>query len=531
MTRRRPLVILALAWALGVAFGPEISLPQDPVIVVSIIAVTWSVTLAFYLFQNSNWKILMVISIVTLGMFWSGQKSEGVPYEALDLEQVESVKGRVANYPQSTADSTRFVVEVQGSNIRIQYFYYHPQGRIHDIRYGDLLKITVPIEVPVNWGEFDYKAYLKAQGIVAIGSIWTARNIELRGRDQGHPLLQWGYEARLKIFQAIDEYIETPASGLLKSLLLGDRTELDQDVERAFKESGVMHVLAVSGLHLGILVGLFFAMFRFLRLSFSATYVLLIPLIILYLTLVGFKISLVRASFMFAFMALGWVFAERGWILRRWIDPLQGLSLAALLILIWTPQAIHDVSFQLSFLATAGILVALEFILPILSEWRFCRERKWMTSQSLLARWASNAIHSLSIFLTISLAAQIAVTPILGWHFDQVHITTLFANLLVVPLATIGIWLSIPFLLAVLTFEPVSLLFGSSLNNILILLIETTSWLSKLPGSVLELERGGYFTLVVVIPLAVNVYFLNWISFQAHQSGILRKPLYFYQRG
>ena len=529
MTRRRPLVLIALAWALGVAFGLEFSGSIALEFILIATCLLFFTTVILLIAKNPYWNLAAVISVIGLAFLWSSEQPLAPEIPDPDFESIAQIEGVIESYPIKQAEKTRFTLRVRNSSYKIQYTYYHQNRTPLELRYGDLIRVSTKIESPRNFGDFDYQGWLASRGIYAVGSIWSRREIQVLRNNQGHSLLQWGFETRESLFIKIDSLFDEPANELLKSLLLGDRTSLDENVEQAFKDSGVMHVLAVSGLHLGILIGLFFWILRKLRCSFSIAYLLLIPLVILYLALVGFKISLVRASLMFAFMALGWVIAERGWILRKWIDPLQGLALAAIVILILTPTAIHDISFQLSFLATAGILIALDLFGPIIREWRSERELAWNAQHSFLRRSCSNFLDRLSRFGLISIAAQISVAPVLGFQFQVLHLAALGANLVVVPLAVVSIWSSLLVLALGFIFEPGAELLAGGVNYVLQLMINGTSWFASLPGSAVYLDKIAYSTAVVAVPLLCDSRTQNLINFHLLTAQLIRRPLCYYK--
>ena len=510
MSRPRPLVWVTLAWALGIAYGRELS-PDIPPQAFWLAGLVLS-ALVFWLFLQKcvYWPAALFVLLISLGAFAYAQAR--LPFERLYqlVPHLATIRGFVVSYPVERPDRTSFALRPEGLPGYLQIFYRHPYGAARDITYGDVVVLSARFEIPWVFEDFNYREYLRTRGIWAVGSLWGARDLRVLESNQGHPLLQWGYAARKQLFALLDRYAPEGASALLKGLLFGERAYLSEDVEQSFRDAGVMHVLAVSGLHLGILLGLFWWALRKVGLSVTLTYGLLLPLVLLYLILVGFKVSLTRAALMFAFVALGYVLAERGWILKRWIDPLQGLSTAALVILTLTPQALFDVSFQLSFAATAGILIALQWASPRLQLWSArLRERK-----GRVVAWPSE---KLLYLLVISAAAQLAVAPVLATHFHRVYLITLLANLIVVPMVTVALWLGVPLLLmAAMGLTPLALLLGAFEGVWLAGLTRAVALFARVPGAYVNVSAEALQAVWVSLPL---VFYALWLG-ELHLASI-----------
>jgi len=492
---------VALAWALGVLAGREFERALTP-------AVAWLIAIGLFLptvvlhrSRHPQWATLLLLLTAGLGTLFYLQAR--LPVERLYplLEGLRTVRGWVVSYPTERPERTSFLLRPERLPGRLQIFYYHPYGRARSIHYGDLLELEGRFEVPWQFEDFDYRGYLRSRGVWGIGSLWSAKQIRRLAEGGGHPLLRWGDRARQRLFDLIDRYVPDSGSALLKGLLFGERAYLSREIESSFRDAGVMHVLAVSGLHLGILIGLFWGPLRWLGFSLTRIYLTLIPFVLVYLALVGFKVSLVRASLMFGFVGLGGVVAERGWILRRWIDPLQGLAAAGLAILISTPQALFDVSFQLSFAATSGILIALQLALPYLRAWDERLRLRWATAPCPWRRALFKLSRGAAIFLLISMAAQLAVAPVLAYHFHRVYLGALLANLIVVPWVTVTLWIGVFVLLAGFFVPPLAQGLGALEGQLLAGLIHLTQFFARLPWAYLIVDRGVQLTALVTFPL------------------------------
>jgi competence protein ComEC len=497
---RRPLLISALAFIAGIILGRY--WPSEIPLLFGLAAGLLILALALHRLLPGASQAALLAAVVAAGsLLYRGSR---LPAEALYLQSQEwdYIQGVVADYPAQGPERTSFVLRPRDGPGYLQVFYFHKGvGEPLPISYGDELRIYARVEWPREIDGFDYREYLLQRGIWGTVGVWSRRDIKLVARGRGSPILRFGYSIREGLFHFIDRYIPRHP-GLMKALLFGERGYLEEGLEEQFRDAGVAHVLAISGLHLGIVLGLFWLILRGTprRPSATVSYAVLIPIVTFYLLLVGFRVSLLRAAVMFAFLALGAVLAEQGLILRRWVDPYQSLSAAALAILGWQPQALFDVSFQLSFSATLGII----FFLPKLEKakpFKFIRPR-WLRGM-----------------IAISLAAQMGVIPFVAWHFHRLYLLVILANLAVIPLVTLALWGGVGFILLGQVGLGLAGYLGLAEDWLLEALDRVTAFLAGLKFSYLEL-RGEAFGLC----LGLYLGFLAAIVALAYLRSRLGRP-------
>ena len=255
-------------------------------------------------------------------------------------------------------------------------------------------------------------------------------------------------------------------AGLLQAMVLGERWRLPDDVYTGFTETGMAHLLAISGLHVGFLAGCLWWLFRRLRLGARGAFFCLLGILPLYALLTGVGVSVLRATAMVLIVA-------GGRALKRRPDILNSLCVAGLGILIFRPLDILDVGFQLSFCALLGLIL----LMPL-----FRRLFRFLPGKHLLS---------------MSLAAQLGVAPVLAWHFHGIAPASLIANLLLIPLA--GIFINLGFLLPLVSWIP---LLPIALGRILDLMGRLMLWLNDTAASLLGYRStpspgwvflGGYY--------------------------------------
>ncbi|MFQ6117296.1 MAG: ComEC/Rec2 family competence protein, partial [Candidatus Bipolaricaulia bacterium] len=474
---RRPLVIVALAFIAGIILGRYF---QNFFPLLALVALFLIASFALQRVSPAAAGVALLAAIIATGaLLYNGSRlPAGLLYR--ESQGWDYIEGVVASYPTHGPERTSFLLRPRRSPGYLQVFYFHRDVEPLRIDYGDELRLYAKIKRPGRLDGFDYGEYLLQRRIWGTVSVWSRREIKLVARSRGNPLMGVGYRARERIFKLADRYI-SPSAGLFKALLFGERGYLNETVEEEFRDAGVAHVLAVSGLHLGIIIGLFWLALRAVHLSAGQIYFILIPIVLFYLLLVGGRVSLVRAAILFGFLALGWVMSERGLILRRWADPYQGLSAAALVVLGWNPLALFDVSFQLSFSATLGIIAFASRLEELFKR--------------IPSRWLRGLI-------VVSLAAQLGVLPFIAWWFHRVYLLVILANLLVIPLVTLVLWGGVAFLLVSLLHLPyLSTYLGYVEGRLLEGLERTAGLLAGFRFSYLEIDRRE-------LPLVILTYLL-----------------------
>ena len=295
------------------------------------------------------------------------------------------------------------------------------------LRYGRNITLTGVLHQPDtkrNPGGFDYRAYLARQNV---SGIISHQGLFRLGEQSGFPPLRWIESLRLRTERTIDDaYVsfKEPSTEnastnglhaqLLKGILLGKRGDVPTETLDMFRNSGTFHVLAVSGLHVG-LVAMFcfvaFSKFRVPMLTFrippKIVSLLTIVAIIIYACLVGFHPSVFRA----ALMASLYLFAR---IIDRDADIYNLLAVAALALLLINPTQVWDVGFQLSFSAVIAIVYFVpKMENPIRKLWETPEDAK----SSRLARYRKQALKWLVLSYLVTFAAQIGTAPLIAYHF------------------------------------------------------------------------------------------------------------------
>lgn len=273
---------------------------------------------------------------------------------------------------------------------------------------GQIITFEGKIKIPKgirNPGGFDYALYLRTKKIYATITIFSG-TIQIQGKQSLGIRKEFIYQIKNKVENIINVNLSKNHAQLLKGILFGDKS-LSKEMRDSFVDVGVAHVLAVSGLHVGFILSLILVISGILKWSTSIKLIFLTFILIFYIVITGASPSVIRASIM------AWVSIFSKFINKNY-DGLSALSLAGLIILLPNPLLIYTASFQLSFLASMGIILFYRIFLDYLKNF------------SKISKFISSA-------LAITMAAQIGTLPVNLYHFHQISIISIISNIIIVP--------------------------------------------------------------------------------------------------
>jgi competence protein ComEC len=327
------------------------------------------------------------------------------------------------------------------------------------LRYGDAIECSAILRVPPparNPGTFDWRAWLARHNIHFTATIRKTDVCVVTEVERGHPVLALSLLLREEFERALRLGLEDQPqlAGVLAGMVIGKRSEIPPDTYADFQRTGVFHVFAISGLHVGMVAVIVVLGLRLARVPKRWCGLAAIPLLVLYVFATGARPGAARALV----MASVWLV---GWALVRPVDSLNNLAAAALLILAWEPQQLFDGGFVLSF----SVVVALVVLTPRFEK----RVAQFFASDPLVpaqlrSPWRRALEHSALAGTRLvcgSLAAFLGLLPLMAVYFHLFTPVSVLANVLVVPLLGIIISLGMIGLLAHATWPWLTL----TLNN------------------------------------------------------------------
>lgn len=420
---------------------------------------------------------------------WMVERPGAIAHWEGDEALTYRVAGRIVVPVQQGPDRLTLLVDLDmledhpAPPIRIRLTWRAPDRLVFQ---GDRIAFRTKLRAPngsMNPGGFDYAAYLDRQGIQAVASVSGAEGVALLepGRASWrwsvwNQIDRWRGSIRLAAIQSLTQ----PALGLFLGIIIGDRGYLEQDLRDRFMVTGTVHLLSISGSHLGLVALLLFVIVRRLVLSMPAGVVLgmsrrmtatrlaalvtILP-VCAYAGLAGAELATVRSLIMILVA-----------LLTRWLGyghrlP-HALAIAALMMVLQDPQVLYDISFQLSFLSVT--VIALWLARSSGTEER--RSEVPSTTIRQAAGWCRDGV-------MMSATITLVTVPLVAFYFNQMPWLGLFTNVIAVPimgfvLVPIGLWVSVWQLFGSLLLLP----FPGQMEWLLNGFVDLIGWMSLIPG-------------------------------------------------
>jgi len=486
-----PLFRLILPFILGILSSIFLVLPN-----IQFIAILLVILLFVSLFFNqysSRWLFgflsyilffLFGICIVQSNHYISKEKYfTNYSSEYYEVKLLENVVEKPNSLKAEVEVLKCFVEEREISTIGKAIIYLERDSISQVLKYGDHILIHMDWEIvkgPTNPAQFNYKEFLKNKGIFhqsyLTNNKWTFKN-----ENTGLQVKRFSLNLRKIALNLLKKYnFSEEVLSVSSALLLGDKDLLDRETVLMYSSSGAMHVLAVSGLHVGIIFLAFSYFLFFLDKIKHGKYIkasILILVLWSYALFTGMSASVLRASTMFSFVIIGGV-------LKRKTNIYNTLTASAFLLLILNPLIIMQVGFQLSYIAVIGIVYLQPKIYKLFYLKNWLLDKIWIIS-------------------SVSIAAQIATFPLGMYYFHQYPNYFLLSNLFVIPLATIILNLSL--IMFVTSFIPfVSEFLGTIVRFLVELLNKSVKWVDQLPYSLnLGIDISFIETLLIYIFLII----------------------------
>jgi competence protein ComEC len=476
--RKSPLFRLLIPFILGVLFANYYYKPTGYLI---ISAVTVSILFLFYFLRKKIFIIqrasnyVLLISFFVFGfLFFSVTKNERhIKFPVSNEKYI----AQICDTPQPKDFYTQFTARIisrdslNSSTVLVRYYDTVPI----QFQYGDILSFQGKVSEIQNRGnhaEFDYKGFMAQQGIFHKTSIYAKSNIRIVGSESS--LKRKAAQINTRLSEALmSENLSKENSSILKAITLGIKYDLEYETRQTFVDAGVIHILAVSGLHVGIIYVLLIALLyvipskplwlKYLKLVVS------LACIWGYAILTGLGISVIRASIMFSVFLVGNILGSKA-------HPVNSLSAAAFIVLLINPLEILNIGFQFSFLAVFGILT----VYPVLHN---------------LLSFKSYLVQKLWEFTLVTFSAQLLIVPLQIHYFNSFTPVSFLTNIFAIPFASIMLYGG----LSLMLFS-----FTSSVHSILALVLDK---LMNVFLAVLHFFNGLFETPSIFLNL-ISVLFL-----------------------
>lgn len=485
------LYVATLAFAGGIAAYSVASFGLVPISLLAIVVVGLSILLWRHGYDAGLVLIVVGGAFLALGMLrmeW-GWSNIGVSPLVPVLEETVVLEGVVVREPEVREQSLHLYVRTGPDTVLVI------ADRYADITYGDQVVATGTLKRPEAFvtetgRTFNYPGYLLARGVEY--QLFYPE-LTVAAESKGQLVLGVLFAVKQRFLEALGEYLPEPARGLAAGLLLGVRASLGEELEDDFRTAGITHIVVLSGFNVTIVVVSITTVLAFF-LSMRWRVVAGIVCIAAFALMVGLTATVLRASIMAALALIAQVLGRRK-------DALRLLFVAGALMLCVNPfLLLYDVGFQLSFLATLGLLLLPPLIATKVPE--------------VGVRWGLREIFIATI------ATQLAVLPLLMWQIGEVSLVSLVVNMLVLPIVPFAMLGAFLLGVAAIVFPLAASLLAYPTYALLAYIITMATWWAKVPYAAVTVpEIPAWSVIAVYVLCGYGVYHYSYRQREATTDG------------
>lgn len=466
--------------------------------------------------------ILLLIALLSLGMTYTQSRrcidrdhimSVAKYYRKSPIVLRGLVDSPVSEKRSSMGKRTTFTLNVH--QVQAKWGWEKRTGKVLvnafrdlDIDYGDYLQLEGKMHRPYNFAKgrnFSYRDYLQNRGIYYILSMKKDSDIRVLAKNKGNRLKSYSLMLRKRLCSILDEHLSRNESGIMKAILLGDRSAIAKPVRALFVQTGTAHILAISGLHIGVVAGLLLLLVKLIPIGRKWQLSGVIVSLIFYAFLTGGRPSVVRATIMtVVFLASFIVEKER--------DIFNTLFLAAMIILIYNPLNFFDIGFQLSFVCVLSII--------LLNTWpnrvRAKRPlRKYNITSDRFTEFAAQSI-------TVSSAIWVGVAGFIAYYFNIITPVTIIANLVIIPLISVIVSLGFGLLVIGTVLPSWAFVFAVCLKVTLNAMVGIIFLFDKVPFAYFYIRDVTLWHLAIYYITLIGVIFsaLKWQSLVSNVKNL-----------
>ena len=499
-----PIIKLLFSIIIGILLSKAIALVSFQwywvlPLLISLVLLAWKKSY-FFKYHNRHFVGIIIISIFVIIGFLLERNNTSInqrSHFSQYLKYAKSSELRIIEPPQEKKNTTKIIVEVQAINndsctyktIGKALIYLQKDTLSRQLQYGDIIAFNNALnlsEAAQNPDQFNYKSYLELQDIYYQS---YARNSDWLLIKKATPsIIGLSLALRHKLIEVLQQNnIQSDELSVAAGMLLGVRDMLSPELRQAYAGAGAMHILCVSGLHVGIIFMILSWLLTFLSYTDKGKIsksIIIILIIWFYAMLTGFSPSVVRSATMFSFIIIGQS-------LKRHVNIIGSLSASAFVLLIYNPNLILDLGFQLSYSAVTAIVIIQQPIANL-----------WVPKNSFINKaWQ---------LVAVSIAAQIGTAPLSIYYFHQFPNFFILTNLIVIPAAYAIIMLGI--LVVATSFIPfVSSLIGMLLSSFLSLINFLITYIEQMDYAVTHnlYINNTILILSVLLILSTSVWILE----------------------
>ena len=468
----RPFCIATIGAILGIITG--LYLQSIALFVLVFIISTFLIILINSLKQSLLTKIIFIFLICFLS-FWTYtcflEKKYNAINQSYNEQEVEIQAIVISDKTEKEYKDVYQIQVIKPQKFKMLLNLKKDKNYKLELQYGDKISFTATYEIPSiarNEGGFNYQQYLKTKNIVGIANI-KPNQVKVIEKNKISIINKVIHDIRINTIEKIKEILPADTANLCTGILLGEMSELSEDIQEDFRKSNLLHVLAISGANISyILLGIGTVVQK-LKFHKRWSKIALIVFLMFFMTLVGFGASVTRACIMAILQLLAGILFKKS-------DIYQNLAISSFILLLANPYTLFDIGFQLSFGGTIGI---------VLFSKRLTQKSNKIDGETnkLEILNEKKQIGKIREICIVTLSANLLIIPIMMYHFNTISFTFLISNLLVSPILEISLIWGMIFLITIFIFQPIAILISFFIHPILQLMIWIANFSGKLPFS------------------------------------------------
>ena len=495
---KRPILIIAIGYIIGILGG--LYLEKSMVLFLSYIAIIiliikrkkkWKIERYkryIKLYINNNAMIILIITAIisSLLIYQKEKEYRNIQNELSKTEDIV-IKGKIKRETKTKEYGKIYKVQIEeitqnGKEIKAQKknIYIQENKTKIKLQYGDIIEVKGKYEEPEsrrNYKGFDYKLYLKTKNILGTLKTTNIKKVSHKIENPIEYIESKSIKLSENLKQKANDILPQEIASIFIGIILGDTTEISEEVIENFRNANMSHILAVSGMHMSYLILLVTQIIGKLIGKKQAYYISII-LIIEYMFLTGFSASIIRAGIMGIILISSKIFYKNN-------DVLTNIAISALIILLKNPYTILDLSFQFSYGGTIGIILFQKFISKNFLE-------KIIKSKKIIE------------IISVTISAQIIILPISIMQFNKLNIYFILTNLIIGfiigPVMACGFIFLITLIINVKTAQIFSIILQIAIKTLIL-----TSQIAKLPYSNIYLSTPNFIQIIIYF-LSIHIF-------------------------
>lgn len=499
------LFFITIAWIFGIIWG--LYLKISIVLFVIPLIFTYTYLTIKKKIRLRKYVILFLVSVIISNIqITLLEKSFDEKYKNVN-ENLEIV-GTIISNPMDKQYKNQYILKVEKINENKSYKNTNLQLNVKKeeklLSYGDKIIIKGNFEEASsarNEGGFDYKQYLKSKNVYGIISV-DKKDIKLIKKNNVDVIDLLANKVSNSMKIKIEQNLSNETSKLLSGILIGNKNNLQKEIQEDFRNSSLSHVLAISGMHVSyIMLGITFVINK-MKFNKKISKIITIFILLFFIILTGKTASVTRACFMSSYIILASLFHKKAHVLAS-------ISISLLIILIINPYLILDIGLQLSYGGTIGIVL----IYPILKKLKKKKEDKNSKFKKIIHKVKEKILD----IILITISANLVIFPIVLFHYNTISFTFIISNLLISPI--IGIIIILGFISVFVSYiiSPISKVMFLILQTFLNLLIKIAHFCAELPFSKV------YFPTPKIYVIIIYYVFLIFIILERNKIIVIKK--------